>query len=396
MKIYFLVYNIYGIGGTVRTTINTANYLADQGWDVAIVSVRRTSNEPSLGVSEKITLIPLFDARRGHVYSDMGLAKRSLKKLLVRSRSLLYHRDDDLYDNLTALTDVKLAQFLIGLRDCVLVTTTPSFNLLSSRLTHSSVTRVGQEHKVFETHPPKLQKAIQRSYGRLNAVTSITQAASDTYSAMLANDKTVVQYIPNGTPFPEYPNKGEHRTVISAGRLADKCFDRLIRIFAEVAKEYPDWKLKIFGDGDEYREVLQELVFKSEAQNHVFLMPKSNNLSKEYAKSNIYALSARTEAFGMVLIEAMAHGIPCVAFKSQGPCQLIEDGKTGFLVEPEDEVGFQDALKEMISSADRRHAMGLAARDSIAQYSMNSVGKIWEDFFTSLGVERDSRESGHE
>tara|TARA_R110002096_G_scaffold16898_15_gene58243 strand:- start:20667 stop:21665 length:999 start_codon:yes stop_codon:yes gene_type:complete len=317
----------------------------------------------------------------------MGWSKRTAKKFLVRRKSRLYHKDDDLYPNLTALTDLKVLHFMRGLRNCVLVTTTPSFNVLSARWVDSSVVKIGQEHKVFETHPAALQTAIRKAYPKLDAMSCITEAAASTYKEMLAKSKTAIQYIPNGTPFPDVLSQTNNKTVIAAGRLVDKtCFDRLIRLFAPVAKKHPDWQLKIFGDGDAYREQLRRIVFEFELQNHVFLMPKTNDIASEYANSDIYALSARVEPFGMVLIEAMAHEVPCVAFESQGPNQLIENEHTGFLIEPDNEVAFGEALCRLIEDDALRTTMGGRARESIQRYSMDRVGLIWTSFLESLGV----------
>ncbi|MCY8597127.1 glycosyltransferase family 4 protein, partial [Bacillus vallismortis] len=68
MKITFLVYNIYGMGGTVRTVANTANYLAAQNYDVEIISVRRTRGKPMFDLDKRIKLTPIFDARRGKLF----------------------------------------------------------------------------------------------------------------------------------------------------------------------------------------------------------------------------------------------------------------------------------------------------------------------------------------
>ena len=98
LKITFLVYNIYGMGGTVRTVANTANYFASKDYKVEIISIRRTSEKPLFILNPKIKLTPLFDARRGMLFTNNTPGyKRFLKQMLLKIPSFLIDKSEDLY-----------------------------------------------------------------------------------------------------------------------------------------------------------------------------------------------------------------------------------------------------------------------------------------------------------
>ncbi|MFD4850964.1 glycosyltransferase family 4 protein, partial [Bacillus mycoides] len=98
MKITFLVYNIYGMGGTVRTVINTANYFASKNHDVEIISVRRTSAKPMFDIDKKVKITPIFDARRGKLFGkNTPLYQKIIKKILMKFPSFFIDKSEDLY-----------------------------------------------------------------------------------------------------------------------------------------------------------------------------------------------------------------------------------------------------------------------------------------------------------
>lgn len=94
MKITFIVYNIFGLGGTVRTVMNTANFFAGQGHDVEIVSIKRTSNTPLFKPDKNIKITPLYDSRKGKfLHPNAPLYKKIVKRILTFLEVLLTFQD---------------------------------------------------------------------------------------------------------------------------------------------------------------------------------------------------------------------------------------------------------------------------------------------------------------
>lgn len=388
MKVTFLVYNVFGMGGTVRTVVNTANYLVSKGYDIEIVSIRKTRKTPMFNLDSGISIQYLYDARRPKESTVLGSFKQLIKNYITKIPSFLIDRNEDLYHMFNIMTDIKLYRVLKTLKTDILITTIPSFNLLSAKYVSHNIIKVGQEHKVFDQHADTLKKKIYKHYHQLDVLTCLTDEEKNGFEKILSLSKEKIIKIPNGTEIPFQTANLKNKTIIAAGRyVPDKGFDLLIQAFALVNDEFPDWRVKIFGAGIE-KEYLREEIFRTESYNNVFLMPKSNKLFDEMQTASIYALSSRHESFGMVIIEAMSVGLPCVAFNSLGPKELIKHEENGLLVDREDVVAFADSLARLMKSYDLREKLGNNAKTYAYHFSLDEIGHLWEKTLIKLSNER--------
>ncbi|NKI24243.1 glycosyltransferase family 4 protein [Paenibacillus dendritiformis] len=379
MKIYFLAYNIYGMGGTVRTIANTANYLASQNYNVEIISMRRTSQEPLFSIDKRVKITPLVDARKGRFYSKKrSIFTKGIKKILNNLPSVLIHRTEDLYPMFSLFTDLKLVFSLKKIKHGLLVTTIPSFNILSARLVSKNVYKIGQEHKSFNVHSDSLKRKIVKYYPKLNALTCLTEYEKSVYKQRVNCNKLKIYKIGNGTKIPHESAKLNEKTIIAAGRYVnEKGFDYLIESFIEVLKFHPDWKLKIFGSGKEEQN-LRSMIFNAHAYNNIFLIPTTNNILKEMLNSSFYVLSSRNESFGMVIIEAMSVGVPCISFNCSGPVEIIKDKVDGIIVEKENVTQLTQAMLKLIENVDLRKELGKNAKRNVKRFSLEDIGKKWD------------------
>lgn len=178
-----------------------------------------------------------------------------------------------------------------------------------------------------------------------------------------------------------------HR-VISVGRYAyQKGYDMLINSWEYVQVKHPDWSLHIYGSRDGDRgdyESLKKKITTDSIQN-VFLHPETDDVYSEYCESDIYVMSSRFESFGLVLIEAMACGLPVVTFDCKyGPGSLVDDGETGILVPPSNVQKLAQSICYMIEHADERIRMGRNARTAVLPYKAERVMSIWHHFYQSV------------
>lgn len=194
-----------------------------------------------------------------------------------------------------------------------------------------------------------------------------------------------IEVIPNFTTMNiiEHCNIHEKR-VIAVGRLSwQKGFDRLIKAWIIVNKKHPDWQLSIFGSGPMEIE-LRNQIHQERLQN-ANVYPFTNIISKEYLNSSIYALSSNYEGLPLVLIEAMLHGLPCVAFDCPfGTSDVIIDNQCGFIVNNGDIESFAIRLCQLIESEDLRKRFSANAIERSKSYDIAKIMAMWDALFNEL------------
>jgi glycosyltransferase involved in cell wall biosynthesis len=368
-RVRVLLLHAYGMGGTIRTTVNLAEGLA-RHHRVELVSVVRRRRVPFFQMPSHVAVSDIVDQRR----------RRPLS-FLARFPSLLIHPDDFAYPWCNLETDVALVRSLRNWQG-TLITTRPAFNLLAARVAGPGLRVVGQEHLNFTAHRRGLARDCRRHYPQLDALTVLTESDRGDYAGMAP----VVERIPNAAPDTHGTVAALNaKVIIAAGRLnTQKGFDRLIPAFAAVARAHPDWQLRIYGSGPE-RPALQRLIVEHGLWDNVFLMGRARDMGKQFVKASIFALSSRFEGFGMVLIEAMGHGVPVVSFDCpRGPSEIVNHGVDGVLVPEGDVVELGAALLELVGDDERRRRYGAAALESARRFGVGPVAERWEALLDRL------------
>lgn len=176
----------------------------------------------------------------------------------------------------------------------------------------------------------------------------------------------------------------EVKRVIAVGRLCkEKGFERLIYIWKTVSEKHPDWQLDIFGEGT-YRSNLKKLI-ETNHINNLTLRGNTDNISKEYATSSICVVTSYLEGFSLVILEAMKHGLPCVAFDCPyGPRHIIEDGRCGYLVKDGNNNDFEEKLSRLIDNKQLRMQFSTAAIERSKDFDTDIIMKQWHELFKSL------------
>ncbi len=228
---------------------------------------------------------------------------------------------------------------------------------------------------------------IRRAERRADAIVALT---AEDAAAWARTGKTL--QIANFTDIrpAERPAAAAH-SVCAVGRLHEqKQFDLLVDAWAETVRRHPGWRLDIYGYGDE-REALQRHISELGLTDSVCLRGAADDMAAVYASHDFLALSSRREGFGLVLIEAMACGCPCVAVDCPaGPREIISDGRDGLLVPyrglaREQQVrNLAGAMCRMIESPEMRARMGREARLSSLRYDKRAIMDQWEKLFEEL------------
>ena len=176
------------------------------------------------------------------------------------------------------------------------------------------------------------------------------------------------------------------KEIVAVGRLdVNKNQAMLIQAFSYVADDYPDYKVVLYGDGEE-RSNLQKLIEEKGLQERVILAGKVSDVAERIRKSEIFVLTSYTEGMPNALIEAMALGLTVISTDcpSGGPRQLVEDGINGILIQPGDIDALAIALRNLLSDDVYRHELGMQAYKLQQELNPERVNAMWRDYFEEL------------
>ena len=378
MKIVYIYTALVTVGGADRVVTEKANYLAEVlGHDVYIITDSQNGRQPVFPLSTKVKHIDLdvnFDKQYHHgllvrayyYFSLMHLYKKRLGKLL-----------DEIKADVVITTLGRDLDFLTKLKDGSKKVGESHIAKQYTRNFHLMEVRGFPYKQIAKYWRRKQEKAVKK----LDAFVVLTQ-----YDAESWEEIKVANIIPNSLPFyTEESSSLDKKRIITVGRLSEqKGFDLLVSAWSFITKKHPDWEIHLYGEGE-----LENELKKSITQNGIedsFIIHKPvKNIKEKYLESSIYVMSSRFEGFGMVLIEAMACGVPCISFDCpHGPSYIIKDGEDGILVENGNVEQLAEAISTLITDTDKRFAMGKAAKQNVLRYSQENIMKQWESLFYKL------------
>ncbi len=377
MKVFYIYTTLLTKGGADRVVTEKANWLAEHGYDTTIVTDTQLGRSPVFPLSPKVKLYDLaidFSQEYGHililrVWWYLILMRRYKKALC----NLLYKERPDIVittlgRELDFLPYVKDGSIKIG-ESHIARKFSRNFHLLEQK---------GGIHKILA----KIWRIKQeRDVSRLDGLVLLTHQDADSWKGVT---RTFV--IPNSLPFyPDRISKCDNKRAICVGRLNEqKGYEYLIDAWSLVAIKHPDWRLDVYGAG-EIKAELQQMINSKGLNKSLVLNEPVSNIMEEYLESSIYVMSSRYEGFGMVLIEAMACGVPCVSFNCPyGPSDIISDREDGLLIEYLNTQALADGICMLIENPDMLKTFGKKARKNVLRYSRDKVMHQWVDLFDSL------------
>lgn len=195
-----------------------------------------------------------------------------------------------------------------------------------------------------------------------------------------------VETIPDPLPIvPTTISKLVEKRVVAIARYShEKGIDLLLKAWAEVEKKDCEWRLDVYGDGDRtsYEQQIDDLKID---RTRCMLHSRTDDVEREYCNSSIFVLSSRFEGFGMVIIEAMACGLPVVAFDCPwGPSSIITDGVDGLLAENGNPSALAHKLLKVMADESLRQSVSREAVDHVQRYSIDRIATVWKALFEEL------------
>jgi glycosyltransferase involved in cell wall biosynthesis len=251
----------------------------------------------------------------------------------------------------------------------------------------ANVIRVGSEHCYPAHFPLPFYKEWFRryAYARLNAVVCPTQEAADYITKICPGVQA--KSIPNWLTWPlprgdgiscRVSRQSGRKLFIACGRFDKlKGFEQLISMFAVLKDRLPEWDLVILGDG-EGRLAMESQINRADLGDRVFLPGWTGDIGEVFVSGDIFLFPSVSEGFALVLVEAMACGLPCVSYDCKvGPAEIIRDGIDGVLVPVGDEEAFTAAMVRLARDDDARRRLALACPEVLSRFSEATIQPLW-------------------
>ena len=363
MTIVYCIFSLADPGGMQRALTVKANYLTEvAGHSVHIITRTRThsatAERPHFELSPLVKVHPTGSSYRSELTALLYVIRPDITVSLYGEESRFLYKIAD--------GSKKILEFHFTKNHLVhLVRGLPNVHFRQLRLHYVRLLQY-------------LDERCAPNYDRLVLLTEADRK--------LWNNPSNAVVIPNPLSFTSVRKSDLlNQRILAAGRLiATKGFDLLIEAFRLIAPQYPDWKLSIFGEGQDH-QLLLDRIRQYKLEQQIEILPPTPDLASELLCSAIYAAPSRYEGFGLVITEAMECGVPTVAFDCEcGPREIIRHGVDGLLVEPQNIERFAEALSRLIKSPILRNRLGKNALLSAGRFAEGKIMQQWEELFHSL------------
>ena len=378
MKIVYVYSTFATTGGTERIITEKANYLAERfNYDVTIITCFQRKDEHNhFHLSDKVKQINLdvpYFKQYKYKYPQRLWIRWKANRLLRKSISQSVIEEDP--DILIGILRFK-ADYISTIKcrakkiiECHVV----RYDALYDAAVHRSFLV-----RVFNN----IQQYFYLRTIERHADFIVTLTEKD--RLLWKRAKHTIE-IPNFSMMPvsKYSDCTQKR-VIAAGNLTwGKGFGRLIEIWSIVNTKHPDWHLDLFGNGDMHNTLIA--LIKIYKTGNITFHNVTLDISREYASSSICAVTSYYEGFSLVTLEAMKHGVPCVAFDCPfGPGSIINDASCGFLVEDGDIRIFADRLCRLIEDVELRKRFSLNSIERAKEFDVEIIMNVWKELFEYL------------
>ena len=369
-KILIVVPDLSIVGGRERVVANLSNELV-KNYKIYIISIFNANKNIVFDYSKNIELIKLSNIKE----ITLPNVKNPFFKILRELARPLARFANRIIIKIMSRRFIKLAK---KIEPDIIIDNSDSFINGKFVLKNSAVIKL--IHGKFDIYKNFNLDGLQ------NFVLLSSQEL-DNYKTKYPNANFYI--IPNFLPNISNLNTNySQKVVVSVGRLSkEKGFLRLIDIWKLIqdSKEFKDWKLHIVGDG-ELKEKIENKIRDLNLTNSIILKPFTKDVESEYLSASIYAMTSHFEGFGMVLIEAQSYALPTISFDiATGPRDIIENDKSGYLIEDNDLNKYATKLKTLMQDENLRAKMGTKSKEIVkSKFSKEVVMKQWMELFERI------------
>lgn len=344
----FLIMNFSNGGGTERVTSVIANNLKKRNYDISVISCQN-GEKSRFFLENGVNLFSLHGEKENNKILRKIGTYNTLKKIVIEKK----------IDVIIAV-DVALYLYLFPLQ-----------------LQHLCKCIAWEHFHYYIARNGIIRFARKLAARYADCIVVLGKADLNNYQNHIKKIKHI-QYIYNPITVKIDPSANmKSKKIIAMGRLErEKGFDLLIESWNKIEKDFPDWTLNIFGEGS-LREILEKQIQNYNLKN-IHFGGYVENVDIEFLQSSIFVLPSRYEGFGLVLTEAQAKGLPCIAFDcKEGPSEIIDDGINGFLVEPLDTEMLADKLRVLMGDEKLRNKFSRNSTKNLDRFNLDKIINEW-------------------
>jgi len=387
MKIMIVLAYLHG-GGAERVATVLANNFVQLGHKVIFATNKERSDAPFVyPIDARVTLCKCYE-RFLEPRKSKTLQSLIDKFALVRKAYHFVCSRVEPYATLRNVVVREKPDVVLGFMH------TASFQALITSLGTGAIV-ISTEHNAFErpsdTHFPLKSRFFNFVVNKCFKAVTVLTAADERIARKTLNN---VHAIPNPLPFKildAAKMEKRQKRIVAAGRLdvwRYKGFDLLIEAWGKIAGKCDGWFLEIAGRGsDESVAYLKSLIRRNDVEDSVILSGFQNDMSDVFRKAEIFVLSSRNEAFGMVLIEAMSQGCACIACDYNGrQREIIKNDCEGIVIEPGNAEALSEAMMRLVRNDADRMSMRKYGLLRSSEYEATKIIRHWLRLFDELSA----------
>lgn len=377
MHILYIYSEITILGGTDKVLVKKANYFANHGYQVTVVTEAQMGRPLSFPLDRAVRHIDMgLDFNSQYQRGTLGRAYVYyflMYKYKKRLRKIIYKERPDIIISIMGRSIDVVSSIHDGSVKIVEAHTAKNF----LRSYHIMELR----GVLFKYIAQYLRSKMCNHVAKLDGIVLLTQQDANDWKEA---KRTFV--IPN--PIPSFPKERaslDNKQVIMVGRYNDaKGYDYLISAWEKVHSRHPDWVLNAYGSGELHDQVVGWIA-EHHLEDSFILHEPTNHITEKYLESSICVLSSRYEGFSLVILEGMACGVPFVSFDCpHGPRNIIRNGEDGLLVDYLNVQALADGICRLIEDESLRKRLGAQAKVNVQRFKEENVMSQWEELFSSL------------
>lgn len=354
-------------GGAERVMSTMANYWADKGWSVTLLTFTDNEEIPFYNLDPQVDFIPLGIARKSS--SLFSSIKNNMHRINTLRTAILKSKPDAVIS-------------FMGQTNVVTLLATQNLNIPVIVSVRNNVQK--QSNSII------WQNLQKWTYFLADRIVVQTQRLIFTIPSRLQKRSCV---IPNPVQLPTkqshkclpYHGRQDEHCLIAVGRLEQqKGFDILLKAFSILKDDYPKWTLTILGEGT-LRLDLMLLCQQLDIKDRVSFPGREKNIYQKLQNADIFVMSSRFEGFPNALCEAMACGLPVISADCPyGPREIIRDGIDGLLVPSENVLELASAMGQLMNDATQRNYLAQRATEITERFGVEKIMKQWEDMLRQI------------